>query len=549
MKKNYMKHFVPCTLLCLALIFLTGCFDTKEEFTLNPDGSGKVVIESICAPLEMQVNEKQTPEQKLQGAIRSLFDNVKGITAWRDVTFERQDDGRVKFKGTAYFANINKVELQSLALMNFTLTKRADGSLVLAARIKEDENEKPATPPKNPDPEMAAKIKEAKGNYQSSKPMMAAFLATMKQDAVFHLPGAASEISNFKTTPAGDLRITFIGTNMLEAMDSLATNDDWWRLQLAGGRDMSKEGLSLDNDLNEKVFGQRGPVRAIVAGGAPRFDYAREVAAARTEYAALLRKLGPANTTADNVNDSAELAPPAQGGEFKSLKVGGIRWIYKSDDKNDVRPFNLSPGCTLSVIGELPGSVMAFSGGSVDTAIALDGSDLLPEQEWDRRINFPSLSRDHSVVVFDINLQAPGPEAKGFKEISGSLKYSVGTGSTNIDLGITEIKPGAQGSAFGAEIKSIKPGFGENGGQDLEIKLRIDPQQIISVKAIGTDGQDTPLGRRGYSGYNDEYTYTFNTKATLSPNARLVIQQYAEVKKYSTPFKLANLTLLGQPLN
>ena len=547
MKKYYLKHFVPCTLLCLALICLTGCFDTKEEFTLNPDGSGKVVIESICAPVELQMNEKQTPEQKLQSAVRSLLDNVEGVTAWRDVTYERQDDGRVKFKGTAYFTDINKVVLRSLALMNFTLTKRADARLVLAAQMGEEHHEKPL-PPKGPDPGMAAKIKEAKGNYQSSKPIMVGLFTTMKQDAIFHLPGAASEISNFKITPAGDLRLTFVGTNIIEAMDSLATNDDWWRLQLADGKDTSKEDLILDNDLNERLFGQRGPIRAIVAGGTPRFDYAREVAAAKTEYAALLRKLGPANTTEDNANDSAELAPPAQGGEFKSLKVGGIRWVFQSDDKNDVRPFSLSPGCTLSVIGELPGSVMAFSGGSLDTAIALDGSDLLPEQEWDRKINFPSLSRDHSVVVFDINLQAPGPEAKGFKEISGSLKYSVGTGSTNIDLGITEIRPGAQGSAFGAEIKSIKPGFGENGGQDLEIKLRIDPQTIISVKAIGTDGQEIPLGRRGYSGYNDEYTYTFNTKATLSPNARLIVQQYADVKKYSIPFKLANLTLLGQPL-
>src|SRR5580658_3191555 len=126
MKKTAIKHVAPFILVCLALIFLTGCFDTKEEFTLNPDGSGKVVVESICAPLQlpMNENEKQTPEQKTQGALRSILENVKGVTAWKNVSYEQQQDGRYKFRGIAYFKDINQVEFQNLAIINFTLTKR-----------------------------------------------------------------------------------------------------------------------------------------------------------------------------------------------------------------------------------------------------------------------------------------------------------------------------------------------------------------------------------------------------------------------------------------
>jgi hypothetical protein len=547
-----MKQFAPILLLCLTLIFLTGCFDTTEDFTLNPDGSGKVVIESICAPLQLQANEKQTPEQELRSSVRSILDNVKGVTAWKDVTYERQDDGRLKFKGTAYFRNINRVEFQNLALLNFSLTKGPDGNLVLAVQMNDNKNEKPTNPAPTPDPEFAAKIKEAKARYQSSRPMLVGILATMKQDAVFHLPGTASQISNFKSIPGGDLRITFVGTNMLAAMDSLATNDDWWRSRLAGGRDMAQEGLSLDNALNEKLFGQKAPVRAVIAGGAPKFDYAAEVAAARTEYADLLRKLGPATRglglDMGDVDDSTDLAPPAQGGEFKSLQVGGVRWIFASDANNSLQAFNSSPGYTLSLIGELPGSIMAFSGGEVETATALDGSDLLPEKEWDRKINFPFLSRDHLSVMFEVNLQSPGPAVKGFKEISGSLTYSVGIGMTNVDLGITEIKAGAQGSQFNAEIKSIKPGFGANGGQNLGIKLQLAAQDIISLKAVGADGQEIVLKQNGYSSFNEIYTYIYHAKTELPDAARLIVQKYGEVKKYSIPFKLTNLTLLGQPI-
>ncbi|MGC9943027.1 MAG: hypothetical protein ABSE48_14445 [Verrucomicrobiota bacterium] len=557
MKKSPVKHVAPFILVCLALIFLTGCFDTKEDFTLNPDGSGKVVIESICSPLQLPMNgnDKQTPEQKTQAALRSILDNVKGVTAWKNVSYEQQQDGRYQFKGIAFFKDINKVVFQNLALINFTLTKRPDGDLVLAAQMGQQQNERTAASPLLTGPELAEKIKEAKGNYQSSRPMMVGFLTPMRQDAIFHLPGAVGEISNFKSTPGGDLRITFAGTNLLAAFDSLSTNDDWWRLHVAGGRNMVQDGIILDNALNEKLFGQKAPVQAVITGSAPIFNYAVEVAAAKTEYAALLKKLGPASMDTgmgmlgtSEVDDSAELAPPAQGGEFKSLKVGGIRWVFDSDGDNNVQSFNGPPGYTLSLIGELPGSVKEFSGGELETATALDGSDLLPEKQWDRTINFPFLSRDHLSVVFEVKLQSPGPDVKGFKEISGNLTYSVGTGSTNVDLGITEIRVGAEGSEFGARISSVRPGLAANGGQNLGIKLQLAPKYVISVKAVGADGQETVLKQNSYSGINGYFTYTFHAKTELPPNARLIVTKYAGIKKYSIPFKLTNLSLLGQPI-
>jgi len=544
-----MKRFIACTLLCLALVSLTGCFDTQEEFTLNPDGSGKVVIESVCSPLQLQLDQRQTPEQKLQGAIRSLLENVKGVAAWKDVTYERRDDGRIHFKGTAYFADINRVEFQSLAMINFTLKKGAGGQLVLAAQMNQGQNEKAGAQPPLSEADLAEKIKDAKGSYQSSRPMMVGFLATMKQHAIFHLPGTAGDISNFKATPAGDLRITYAGTNLLAAMDSLATNDDWWRLQLAGGRDISRDGVSLDDELNEKLFGQKAPVRAVIVTGAAKFDYPAEVSAAKTEYAALLQKLGPGSEDMNSVDEPVGDAPPAQGGNFKNLRVGGIRWIFESDDQKNVRPFNDSPGYTLSVIGQLPGSVLAVSGGILDTATGSDGSDLLPDQDWDRRINFPNLSTDHSTVVFELKLSAPGLAVKGFKEISGNLRYTVGIGLTNIDLGLTEIQAGAQGSEFGALIESIKPRPGQNSGLNIKLKLQLDPKEIISLKTISADGQETVLRQTSYSGYNKNFTYTYGSKVELPPGARLVVQKYGEIKKYSIPFKLTNLTLLGQPIN
>jgi hypothetical protein len=544
--KTTMKKFIPCTLACLSLLFLTGCFDTKEDFTINPDGSGKVTIESVFAPfqLDMGDDDKKTPDQKLQSAIKDVLDNAKGVAAWRDVSYKQEDDGRVWFKGTAYFADLSQVEFQNLAAMNFTLQK-TNGGLVLETQMnkKDDQTKKPA-PAKLSDAEMTAKIKESRASYQSSRPMMIGILGAMHQAAVFHLPGAASGVSNFKATPAGDLQISFDGTNMMAAMDALTASDDWWRKQLAAGDNVMQDGVSMDDELNEKLFGQKAPVRAVIAGGgAAKFDYATELAAAKTEFAVLQKKLG-----ADSDSDTTELAPPAQGGEFKSLKIGGVRWIFETDDNNDVRPFNETAGYSLSVVGEFSGSVTEVSDGKVETALALDGSDLLPEDEWNRKINFPRLSKDRTKVVFEINLRPPGPGATGFKEISGTLGYSVAAGTTNVDLGIPEIKAGATGTELGASVVSIKPGFGNNGGQDIELKLHLEPAELISLAAVGADGQETALERRGYFGGNNQYSITFNAKTEIPASSRLVAKMYSQVKQFEVPFKLSNINLSGQPV-
>ena len=543
-----MKKHLLGGLAWLSLFFLTGCFDTQEEFTLNPDGSGKVVITSLCAPFEINASdEKKTPEQKLLASVKSIFDNVHGVAAWRDVSYKRMDDGRLFFKGTAYFADLSKVKFNSLAMMEFTLLK-TNGVLVLSSQMKND-NEKKKPAEKLSDAEMADKIKEVRASFQSSKPMLLGFLSTLQQDAIFHLPGAASAVSNFKSTPTGDLHIHFAGTNMIAAMETLVTSDEWWRKQLAVSANVMADGLNMDDELNEKLFGAKAPVSAVFAAGAVQFDYAAEVAVSRKEFAALQKKLEAAGSGGSS---GAEVeAALSQGGDFKSLQVAGIQWAFAGKEKDDfeMRPFNESPGYKIAVIGELPGAVLEVSGGSVTVATGADGSDLLPESEFDRKIHFPHLSNDKTRVLFEAKIAAPGPEVKGLKEIAGSLEYTVGSGTTNVDLGITELKADAQGTAYGAKITAIKPSFGSKGGQDIVLDLNLAPTDIIALKLIASDGTETPLKQNGYSsGNGHKYSLTFQSKTDLPASGQLVVKIYGNMKRYEIPFKLTNLNLLGQTM-
>ena len=108
----------------------------------------------------------------------------------------------------------------------------------------------------------------------------------------------------------------------------------------------------------------------------------------------------------------------------------------------------------------------------MEKAEADDGTDLLPEKEWDRKIYFPMLSEDKTAVVFDVNLVAPSDTAK------------------------------AAGKDLGATIKSIKPNQWQKGTTNLELELAVKREAIKSVEVLNAAGQalDAKLGNSSSNG-------------------------------------------------
>jgi hypothetical protein len=205
-----------------------------------------------------------------------------------------------------------------------------------------------------------------------------------------------------------------------------------------------------------------------------------------------------------------------------------------------VRPFSEEPGYTLSLLAELPGSVLAMTEECIlETALADDGTDLLPESEWSRRISFPNLSEDKAHVIFDARLTLPGPGVKGLREVSGRLQYTVAAGTKEVDLGFTKFTAGAEGAELGAVIESIEE-------RNMELKLELKPDAIKAFYLV-VGGSKTELERRGYSGFNDSYTYTYESEQGFPAKAKLVIETYADLQTFDAPFKVENLSLLGEP--
>jgi len=529
----------PIAACLAALTLLAGCFETKQEFTLNPDGSGKVVHESKFQTMDIGAGGQKTSDKQVKTAVAEILRQSKGVEAWRDVSYELLPDGRIAFKGTAYFRNLSDFNIPNQTMLEFDWAHEANGTGVLTLREKSsDARGGKSTPAEKLSPEeLAQKINEARAQYQQAKPMMAMIMGTMKHEVVFHLPGKRGQTTGFKAGPAGGVQLQFEGAKLLDAMEKLI-NDDAWIARNANNLKPDGNGPQMDERMGEIMFGEKGPVRAAVSGlGKAAFDYEAELAAAKENFAAIQEQLGPV---------AGAVAPPAKGGALKSLKVVGVRLVRPVDEALEIRAFNYSPGLTLALLAELPGSVHAISDDSgLDTAVGSDGSDLLPESEFNRRFSFPKLSADKASVLLEAELAAPGPDVTGIKELTGHLRYTVATGTVETDLGLAKMAVDAKGKQHGAEIKSLGE-KAEDGTQTMELQLDLEPDAVKAAYIV-IGKEKTELNQRGYGGGSGTYVFTFESPKGFPAKSRIVVETYAQLETYDTPIKLENITLLGEP--
>ena len=292
MRQVQFKRFIWVVVLFCGL--LTGCFESKQDYTINPDGSGKVTLDVLFDPTAVSMGQQSSdPEKQMQTAVKKIIQGAKGIEVWKDVVYKRMPDGRVSFKGTAYFQDLNKVKIENYGT-DFKLS-REDKILVL--QMVEEKKDKeaqakpaPSTPPT--DEEITATIEKSKAEWERSKPMMTAMLSGLKKEATVRLPGKLSELNNFVRVNDTTVKMAIDGAKMMEALDAAMTDEAWMRAQASSGG-LSEDGPPLDDTLNEKYFGKPGPLMAKVqVGSKAQFDYKKEVAAAQKVYPKMLESLG-----------------------------------------------------------------------------------------------------------------------------------------------------------------------------------------------------------------------------------------------------------------
>jgi hypothetical protein len=123
--------------------------------------------------------------------------------------------------------------------------------------------------------------------------MMGPMLEKIKQDLTYKLPGTIESSTNMKKIDVNTVNIQVDGAKIMAAMDAMMNDDQWMKKQAEAGVFVKGGSASAidDDELNLRVFGEKGPVKAVVTGpGQSQFDYKSEVAAAKAEYTKLMEK-------------------------------------------------------------------------------------------------------------------------------------------------------------------------------------------------------------------------------------------------------------------
>jgi hypothetical protein len=158
-----MKRFMGFALVAALPLMLGGCFELRQDTTLNPDGSGKVVVETIMPDMSSMMTfgdqpaAKPDPDVQLKKFAKDFIDGSKGVDAWSDVSFSMAEDGRMKFKGTAYFKDITALKVGSgnggpggpASGGGLTWTKSDKGGMILALETEDMAAPKPPAPQPN----------------------------------------------------------------------------------------------------------------------------------------------------------------------------------------------------------------------------------------------------------------------------------------------------------------------------------------------------------------------------------------------------------------
>jgi len=532
-----LKYLLP---LVLTILFLAGCIDTDDTFTINPDGSGKVIHKALIPSDSMQFNlgEELSEEEKFQNAVKDELTKAKGVDAWKDVTFAKEGES-IRFEGTAYFKNINKLKFHNsgvtVGMYNDLKFSEDSGYMtieIMSDKSKKDEKEVAVDTPLTEE-EVLAKIEEQRAEYAKSRLMLAGLMQAVHRKRRFYLPGTSVEVSNFQKESDGSFLNDFQGSKMIEIMDAKINDDDYMRKEIEEGRNVMKDGPGGDDQMNELIFTNRGPVRIEVEHrNQILFDYEAEVALAREQFADTQNKLG--------------IIPeaPAQASDAGSFQVGGIRIVKYSDNENMVRAFNYDKGYTVSIYGRLPEKAMSVTEGRLTALLTDTGEDILPEGDWDQKISFPGLSNDGMVTIFEVQLKNIPQDAQLIKELSGTIDYLVGGATKEIDLGIGQFAAGTAGTQFNARISEIKPDDWDKSKQALVLKIDKSKDEIKKVIFYDSSGQLLEVESRGsmYSGNN--VTYTFSRKDGDFPaQGSIAIEAYDDLQRKKISFTLNDLEI------
>lgn len=560
-----MRRILAGVVSLLSAVFVSGCIQSDEDYTLNPDGSGKVVVERRAVPgeLVMQQDGKDPDLAALAKtfATKTILEGATGVDAWRDVTYGIADDGRAWVKGTAYFKDLNRLNLNATTegprgpavdmgkgVVQF---KRLDDGTAELVFVSKDEQKKVKKPAADLSGDaLQAKIRVEKIKFAAAHDFFQMVFEQFRMRKAFRLPGAATDVTGFTADPKNPRVVTLAveGKEIIARMDQLAKDDALWEKVARGEADASQ-------DLAGMPWGKKAP-RAVLKGAlTPAFDYEKEAAAARVEDAKIRAELAArpmvktvpppsARPAAAAAEPETAAAPPVPEKPLQNVRLGGVRMVAEKGKDWRTSPFNQQePGLAVAVLADLPPGVFKVKEGMIETVEAENGASLVDEKRT--KIHFPSTAEDFSAVCLEIPLKTPPAGTTAVKKLKGSITCLFGAGKINLDSGLMELKEGTPAGFWDGDVNAVRKAG--DGKTEVVFNLEnFDPEIIVDVKATGEKGEAIAAQRAGWSHGGDRTTITIRLDGAPA-KAHFVFTVRDRVQEVTLPFTLENAPLYGAP--
>jgi len=325
-----MRIAAACAAALVAALLGAGCFEGKGDFTINPDGSGKVALDITfpasppwmaaasaagaaakgapsslfpsAAPARSATSSAagassaaRTPEDDMKDACYKILKQSVGIEAWKNVSFERTGSGPIHFRATAYFKDLAQVKIYPDAEKT-RMGCGPDGDALLLVLYKPAPGDEDLQPKAGliiaPD-DLAKQMKAERDAYRKAKGDLALEMSDLRLSLVFHVPGEPVEIKGLNMEEAA-LVMAVDGSRLLGSMDGPMSDNAWVRDRIFAGQTLGAKGTAtLRDHFIKRALEYKGEAWARMRGELrTQFDYATEVDAAKEAYPDMLVKLG-----------------------------------------------------------------------------------------------------------------------------------------------------------------------------------------------------------------------------------------------------------------
>jgi tetratricopeptide (TPR) repeat protein len=266
-------------LVVFSVLPIAGCIQGQATVSLNPDGSGKIFIETVIDPCGSgKSGDIWKSYRDYLTQIKETLMQSEGIDAWSDVDWKVLPNGKYYFTGRAWFKSIDKVAFH-LGQFRGNLTaylEDANGINILGLKSLRTQVEEKAWEKTN-----------SALRYKLFSSDMTGILGGLRLDLIFILPGSAEKIIGFEKIDEKTIHFLIAGRRMAYLLEYIKQNGLY---QLADRWNYDKVEF-LNNEMLPMYLEKAGPVSASFAGGSNLFEYEKEQAAVKKDIVRIIDKL------------------------------------------------------------------------------------------------------------------------------------------------------------------------------------------------------------------------------------------------------------------